>query len=1597
MALPGYEEIPEDRAQSYEEGNNIPSNYTRIRTRIGGFVWVDEQRFPQVAAAYRSGQLIGSEPAPAGVALVATPAPIPSARSTGILPQNPRQESVNQETGRVYQAPSVPQEKITVQVTFPINVTILPAQTVEQTTSWEYKFDVDVIPINVNISEPLISASFDFLRSTLANYIDEERELKTLLNYGGDSQTVVLAQRYGPVDSNGLNTIQLKLLQPIPEEVQPNTSAFLSREVAKSIIDKIRVRFAPEINTTPYLRPKNLAATSDSTLGKALNNVTLKVLALQTGSISADDLYKNKTFEDQIFRRWYSYDFNSAELNIDFTDYNNFVFYGSAAMRLAAFKEKLKLLDKIESNRNQFLSSSTYAAQTSSAAGIFIQEKSAEYAKEKEDIIRAFDRYEQYLYFTSGTVAPYTASAWYADGGIEFNSSSYWPKSGNEIAPVYSSIAEEWYETQSLIAQRFDEFNENNLINTIPTHIREHDDNAPYITFVSMIGHFFDTLKPYVDQYNFVYDRGLDPNTGLSKDLVNEIAEAVGFTMPTVNSIYNFADNILGTSDDQPRRDLTAEIYKRLLHNLPFFVKSKGTKTSLQTLIKSLGFTNQLISPKETGVATSGSMYVFDEYSNGIYFSGLFSQSLGGDVLLTSELGDTLTTELGGWITTEEDASSFITSPYITIPLSSSLKNPKTLQMNLSLASTKFTTIFNSDAGWALAAVPHSTISNIGKVVLFDSASNVVMGTGYQEIFNNELFNITLRSAPAQTSLRVIKAEGEDVFFDTFVTASAAFNTTWQNTGNLYLGSSGSFFGSSSFVGTIDEVRLWSDILSDETVVNTAFDPGSNAGDTYTAAVDSLILQLSFNKINTGSLATGSLFINEAPSSSLELQFVSASNISTGSIARFNRTVRQLVPTVGVTSYTSNKIKLLDRPTNITDKYGVIRLHKSKSIVRPINKKIARGRNRVVLANSPTEVINQNIIRNFGIENINTALGVPSTLYKNFERSLESLRKYYNRYYYVDVDLNQYIRILSEASSILDQVVDYFIPSRASVLKGVLIEQSILEQTRVPLINDARLYGKDSRRTQRAVGSLTGSRPDYSATYTVSTTIDPEPETTGKYTLLQTTLEPLPVLGGSTSQISGSISVVDVENILSGSVSKLTTTINVEETDVIASENKTYSATINNNLFEMNKIPYNANNNGSPGAEPFDRIYPRKLSATEIDNARYGGRQSIYLPALYDIPPSADFRDMGVYTFFNHPDGVYKFPVIKKKLAYIRPLNQSWNYGTQQFEGITTWSYGTGYNIYDVVVQDVNLSDSNNLSRETIHAARAGNKLYYAFTTRPAYAPSVDGSTFYSGSVPSFLPPSLDRDNWELIRFTPVLDYVPRRVVFDTFTFPDPRDTNYKLTTVAYESAIDLPNRFVDSYNIPNVSANSYVTGEFILQNIANLLAVQSEESNIRVRLYRSSEARDADISRPIATPPSVDSGLLVDMTIDQSNVAQIIGPVITLFSDTSPLSGVLYYTINNITPSQKIGFVLTFYYFAIQIQRRVPWGYLRKHYRYFRDNSTATKRRNYLGCKNTEKTTIDGLPPVQVFYSEGTDLVVAPTQNNNEIITGGGGQLNVT
>jgi hypothetical protein len=1062
------------------------------------------------------------------------------------------------------------------------------------------------------------------------------------------------------------------------------------------------------------------------------------------------------------------------------------------------------------------------------------------------------------------------------------------------------------------------------------------------------------------------------------------------------------------------------------------FAKSKGTRKALSTLLRTFGITEQLINVREEGTPESSSVYVYDEFTSGLDFDEGENQ----------------------YIRIPLNAAGF--SPY-----------PRSMQLSLTAAKAKSMTVLNGDDLWKLDVKVHPTYNSLGRFELI-SGSTTILSSSYEHIFGDELLNVAIRTYTSDNTanLTVTQTDGEDTIFSTSETeniSSGFVNQLWNLTDYVYVGGSGSLI-TSNFDGTIDEIRLWGINLSNEMTENTAFDPGSNAGDAYTDASDYLYAQVSFNLIDTASISTE--VINESPYKDKFTKNVDrliAYNIGTEDIIRYSRTAKQAVSEYGQAAYVTRKIKVVAPPVfenNFLDDSGTYHLSRTKSIITPRAKRRQQfNKNKVAISISPTQVINTNIIRNLGLENINSMIGVPVDFYNANNTSLQKLKKHYAQYYYADINVNQYIRILSSVASVLNQVVNYFVPSRASLLQGFVLEQNILERVYLSRIKNIRFYGgndRGARRTINAANSLTSSNADYEATFNLSQAI-PQPDlwsASAHYNLYTSSLSAEnPLLSGSYNTYSSSISndnytvsssyhyytssinetntlltasyhyysssVASNSYLLSGSLLYYSSSISSSQGNVI-SQYKTYNLQhldwyewqqvsqsneihkqqkIDTRLSDLKKIKFNNTNLGTEGAEPFNRVYARKLFQYEVDKINNPLTKGIYLPALYEIKPIANFENFSVVNFYSQPEGVYYFeedfktPVFKNN----NTKNASWDPENNTFaSGVTTWSYGERYSYGDVVYQKVDkYSSYANLLGSQTQSALAGNERYYVFSVRER--PSlVSGSPgFAPGSkVPSYVPPSLDQNSWKTLRFSPFVKRKAYRITYDTTIFSDPKDNDYNTLQVELDTIVNENTRYVDTATIPTIAANSSVTGNIALQNIMALFGLESTLSNIRVRLYRTLIDATNDLSRSATEDPASDAGVLLDMVIDQAGQVIMTNPSPMLIAGDNPPGGVIYYTVNNLTGSTLPSSTLYLYYFALQVQNRIPIGYLPTHYRFFRDNSTATKRRNWLGCKNTDQTTADGLPVVQVTIKEGTQLNVSTALQDNEITLGGGGTL---
>ena len=79
-----------------------------------------------------------------------------------------------------------------------------------------------------------------------------------------------------------------------------------------------------------------------------ITNQTLETLRVGQGVAGVMTSVGLYTYEDLVFERYYNAEYKASELNIDFTDYTNFVFYGTAEGRLRSFRNKILQIEGLQ-------------------------------------------------------------------------------------------------------------------------------------------------------------------------------------------------------------------------------------------------------------------------------------------------------------------------------------------------------------------------------------------------------------------------------------------------------------------------------------------------------------------------------------------------------------------------------------------------------------------------------------------------------------------------------------------------------------------------------------------------------------------------------------------------------------------------------------------------------------------------------------------------------------------------------------------------------------------------------------------------------------------------------------------------------------------------------------------------------------------------------------------------------------------------------------------------------------------------------------------------------------------------------------------------
>jgi hypothetical protein len=390
------------------------------------------------------------------------------------------------------------------------------------------------------------------------------------------------------VDLGFDKVVVVKLYEPLPVTYVEKSTLNIVEIIADSVAYEIDYEVTEDEPVEFSLKPTNfnLDISDDSTI--------------PTGYYNYDELfsYPVNNSNSQIYSMISQ---KGIELSINHTDYSNFIHFSSAQERLLNFKYKVDLI------------SSSYASiellNTATRGMTGISGSQTYHNGIIEGIINNFDHYERFLYYESG--------------------SSSWPKL-NSVKPYInqSSLTLEsinWFTNQLANAVGYDLSNTNSILSAIPSYIKDDTDNESYLTFMFMIGQHFDLLWIYAKAVSDKYDADNRLDHGIPKDLVGEALKNFGVKLYTSNkSIEDLFTTITGqpyqsgseiitqyitgslTGSNTPVQPVsydgyTKEVQKRLYHNLPLLLKSKGTERGLRALINCFGIPSDTLQIKLYG------------------------------------------------------------------------------------------------------------------------------------------------------------------------------------------------------------------------------------------------------------------------------------------------------------------------------------------------------------------------------------------------------------------------------------------------------------------------------------------------------------------------------------------------------------------------------------------------------------------------------------------------------------------------------------------------------------------------------------------------------------------------------------------------------------------------------------------------------------------------------------------------------------------------------------------------------------------------------------------------------------------------------------
>jgi hypothetical protein len=914
-----------------------------------------------------------------------------------------------------------------------------------------------------------VLSNLDIIEKT--NTFIQERNNSTYfldfyLNFGDNqlfiSNNIVLTD----ADTDN-STILVKLYEPLPEEYDINSTLWVVTSVEEPIAYQVTFEEEPIIiqDTVPLKGPNfNLELkdqVNNSTVALSYNDITL------TTSTNSFNQLSSLLEEKEI------------DINIDYTNFSEFIHFSSAKTRLENFYYKVQLLE--DYNNSISVINSNITGSTSSS--LAVSESKAILESKINNIITNFDGYDYYLYYSSGSGAwpKLTTEPPYTLASTTSNEVITWLGSTNENSPLYGGI--------SLSASIFDEFNKDSLYKLIPEYLREDPSNRNYELFIDMVAQHFDNIWIYYKDVTQKYNADNRLESGISKDIVADAIRDFGiklyqnnfsnddlytaflgltpdgalFPFPNITgslptpSGFEYVNTLISASNDYlPLDDVNKSLYKRIYHNLPYLLKSKGTLPGLRALITSYGIPDTILRINEYGGKDKVNSNDWDYWQNEFNYA-FYTE--GNNFISSSFLPNS------SWNVADTLKSVFFRFktnglPETNIPYSQSLFSKQFDTAHIVLRYTGSGYISGSYSGSIID--PYYQYAHLD---FYPSYINypTVSASVYLPFFDGEWWSVMVNidTAPLASDYNFslyaadkIYEGGDNGTLLGFIASSSLIidGADWDSNGNAYFASSSIINGNTynQFSGSLQEIRYYTNPINEDIFKDYVMNPYSIEGNSLNSGPNELIFRASLG----GELYTGSTSIHPKVTGSWipTSSFVGNSNFNFNSTPTFVPNIEYFFydqPIAGIKNAVSDKIRI---ESNTLPTGSVLSPLRSLSQTIEASASYTPNINLLEVTFSPQDEINDDINSSLGFFNLGDYIGDPAFRSSQLQSypNLDNLRNNYFEKYTKNYNLFDYIRLIKFFDNSLFKMIKDFVPARTSLASGVTIKQHLLERNRYP-------------------------------------------------------------------------------------------------------------------------------------------------------------------------------------------------------------------------------------------------------------------------------------------------------------------------------------------------------------------------------------------------------------------------------------------------------------------------------------------------------------------------------------------------------------------